>query len=65
MSETHFVVYIIERKQGRERTFKPGVSLGAFLTKRKALRKVQELNRNAPVFEVEYRVTGYWDKRPW
>lgn len=63
MATSHFVVYVIERRTPKERTFGPVVGWGAFVTKREALAQVRKLSAKYP--ENEYRATGYWDKRPW
>lgn len=59
----NYVVYIIERKQGRERTFGPITDWGAFSTKRDAMNMIRRCRAAYP--DAEYRVTSYWDKRHW
>ncbi len=63
----HFVAYIIERRGPRQRVFAPlyfsDMRYAAYLTKRAALKVAREFRAEDP--ENEYRVTGYWDKRPW
>jgi hypothetical protein len=62
-AETYCVVYIIERKFPRQRRFYPAISQGVFDKKRNAVNLLKTLQKSYP--HNEYRVTGYWDKRPW
>ncbi len=64
----HYVVYVIERRKPSERVFGPiyydaDMRHAAYATKHAALQAAWEFHTEHP--ENEYRVTGYWDKRPW
>jgi hypothetical protein len=64
MSDTsYFVMYIIESKLPRQRRFRPHEL--AFVKKVDALDKAAELREKFAHVGRQYRVTGYWDKRPW
>lgn len=57
----NFVMYLIESKLPRQRVFRPHEL--AFARERDALKKAAELQ--AKFAPRQYRVTAYWDERPW
>lgn len=54
-------MYLIESKLPRQRVFRPHEL--AFARERDALKKAAELQ--AKFAPRQYRVTAYWDERPW
>lgn len=58
----HSVVYIIERKLPKALNYYP-TTFGVYFTKRDAEKEKQRI---AALNQTNsYRVTGYWDQRPW
>jgi hypothetical protein len=62
--ESYFCIYVIESRSAGKRNFYPWVKEG-FLLKREALERCKELREKFAHRGREFRVTDYWDKRPW
>jgi len=60
----NFVIYVIESRKGLERNFHPWVK-EAFLRKREATDRCDELREKFAHNGREFRVKDYWDQRPW